>query len=295
MSTTTRTTKILAAVTAATALLSLAACSSEDPAASESSATSSGSASGATSNTDSGTLRVASDLTYPPYAYMDNDDPAGFDVDMAKTLADNMGRKAEFVDTRFEQLIPSLNSGRADVIASALYITAERAKQVDYIPYFMTGNSIVVTQDGPDLQTVTDLCGLKVGAIKGGDIVDQLRNDGSDQCGSKGKDAIDVREFPTDPEATQALISGQIDAQVDDAAVATTLGKNADVSIKITSDELLYPIPVGLAVKKGNTKLESDIKKALEDMKADGSYAKLLKQYNLKEPDAAAVQQALGD
>lgn len=291
MFTTTHTKKFAAAALAATTLLSLAACTSEDPAASETTSSNTSAA----SNADSATLRVASDLTYPPYAYMDGENPAGFDVDMSKALAGKMGKKAEFIDTRFEQLIPSINSGRADIIASALYITEDRAKQVDYIPYFMTGNSIVVKEGGPDLKTVTDLCGLKVGAIKGGDIVDQLRGDGSDRCKAAGKDAIDVQEFPTDPEATQALVSGQVDAQVNDAAVATTLGENGNVKIKITSDELLYPIPVGLAVKKGNTALEDKVEQALEDMKSDGSYDKLLKQYNLKAPDDAAVSKALGE
>lgn len=280
------------AVTTVTAMFfSLTACSSEDPAAATSSSSNSDSASGATGDT----LRVASDLTYPPYAYMDNNNPAGFDVKLTQSLAAKMKKKISFVDTRFEQLIASLNSNRADVIASALYITPERAKEVDYIPYFMTGNSIVVQQGGPDLKTVTDLCGLKVGVIKGGDIVNQLRNSGSDECKAAGKSTIDVMEFPTDPEATQALISGQVNAQVDDAAVATTLGKNSDVKVKITSTELLYPIPVGLAVKKGNTTLRNSIVKALDSLKQDGSYEKLLKQYNLKEPDDNAVKKALGN
>ncbi len=95
-----------------------------------------------------GTLRVASDLTYPPYTYLENGQPAGFDPELVRALAGQIGAQAQFQDTRFEQLIAGLKSNRFDLIASALYITAERAKEVDYIPYFTTGNSIVVKSGG---------------------------------------------------------------------------------------------------------------------------------------------------
>ena len=100
-------------------------------------------------------------------------------------------------------------------------------------------------------------------------------------------------EFPTDPEATQATLAGQVDAEVTDAAVASTLVNDNSVAVKITSTELLYPIPVGLAVKKGNTELKEQIEQSLDAMKSDGSYDKLLTTYNLEAPDDAAVQEAL--
>ncbi len=239
-------------------------------------------------------LRVGSDLTYPPYAYLDDEgEPAGFDAEMVRALAAEIGKEPEFQDTRFEQLIPNLQSGQFDLIASALYITADRAKEVDYIPYFTTGNSIVSPADAADeLTVVGDLCGKTVGVIKGAAVADTMRQEASGAC--EGSEPIDVREFPTDPEATQALLSGQVDAEVTDAAVAKVAVDKTSGELEITSDELLYPIPVGLAVKHGDEDLATQIREALDKLRASGEYQELLDKYNLKAPDQAEVDKILG-
>lgn len=239
-------------------------------------------------------LTVGSDLTYPPYASLDGSTPAGFDPDIVNALAEEMGAEVKISDTRFEQLIPSLKSDRIDLIASALYITEERAQEVDYIPYFSTGNSIVVSSEGEPVADATGLCGLRVAVIKGGDIVSRLRNEASDECEAQGETAVDVREFTTDPEGTQALISGQVDAQVTDAGVASTLDEMTDGKVTISSDELLYPIPVGLAVRKGNSELLESLEEALDALKADGTYDELLEEYNLAPVEDSQVTSILG-
>jgi len=239
-------------------------------------------------------LQVGIDLTYAPYAYYEGDSPAGFEVEATTAIAEELGTDASYQDTRFEQLIPGLNADQFDVIASALYITPERAQEVDFIPTFSTGNSIVVAQGSAPLETAADLCGLVVGVIKGGDIVNSLRDDASADCTSAGGDAIDVREFPTDPEATQALLSGQLDAQVTDAGVASTLDENGSVAVEITSTELLYPIQVGMAVRKGDADTAERIAEAIAALQDSGAWADLLAEYNLSEPDDDALAEILG-
>lgn len=239
------------------------------------------------------TLTVGSDLTYPPYAALDGDTPIGFDPEIVGALAEELGAKLEIVDTRFEQLIPSLKAGQINLIASALYITAERAKEVDYVPYFSTGNSIVVLTGENDFADETELCGRAVGVIKGSAVGESLRGEASDACVAEGEDAIDVRDFTTDPEATQALLSGQLDAHVTDAAVAAGLLEEIGDRVEISSDSLLYPIPVGLAVAKGDDELRTQIESALAAMKASGAYQELLEAYNLEEPDQNQVDAAL--
>ncbi len=238
-------------------------------------------------------LKVGSDLTYPPYAYLDGDTPAGFEADLWALLAPELGVEYTMQDTRFEQLIPGLNANHFDVVSSALYITAERAKQVDYIPYFATGNSIVSKADGSHQpESVLDLCELKVGVIKGSDIFTQLTVEGASLCEAAGKGPIIVSDFPTDPEATQALLAGQMNAQVTDAAVAANVIE-MQPSLKITSSELLYPIPVGMAVVKGNDELRERIEKGLDALRKSGAYQQLLDQYNLSEPTQEQLDAAL--
>lgn len=120
-------------------------------------------------------LTVGVDLSYPPYNYFDSGRPSGFDVDFDRALAQRMGLRPEFVDTSFEQLIAGLKAQRYDVAISALYITPDRAKEIDFVPYFTTGNSLVVRTDSP-LRPAgpAELCGQRVGVIKGGQIVTQL-------------------------------------------------------------------------------------------------------------------------
>ena len=233
-------------------------------------------------------LRVGSDLTYPPYAYLDGGTPAGFEVEFMQAVGKRLDRPVEFVDTRFEQLIPQLRAGGFDVIASALYVTEARAAQVDYIPHLTTGNSIVVRAAGPAYADPAALCGRTVGVIKGGDVATQLR---SAPCASG---PIDVRDFGTDSEATQALLAGQLDAQVTDAAVARSVVDAQHTALRISSTGLLYPIPVGLAVVKGNTALAGQIEGAIDAMRSDGTYQGLLDRFNLAPPDDAAVAKALG-
>jgi polar amino acid transport system permease protein len=235
-------------------------------------------------------LRVGSDLTYPPYAYLEDGRPAGFEVEFMQAVGQRLDRPVEFVDTRFEQLIPQLRAGGFDVIASALYITEARAVQVDYIPHLTTGNSIVARSAGPSYADPAALCGHSVGVIKGGDVANQLRT----ATGPCGSDPIDVRDFATDSEATQALLAGQLDAQVTDAAVARSVVDAGGGTLRITSSELLYPVPVGLAVTKGDTALADQIDDAIAAMREDGSYQALLDRYNLAPPDDATVTTALG-
>ncbi|MBT2520167.1 transporter substrate-binding domain-containing protein [Arthrobacter sp. ISL-28] len=97
-----------------------------------------------------------------------------------------------------------------------------------------------------------------------------------------------------DPEATQALVSGQVDAQISDAAVAGRVSESTQGAVKVTSTKLLYPIPVGLAVTKGNTELKGKLEQGLKDLKEDGTYQKLLSTYNLEEPDESQVSEILG-
>ncbi|HWG22480.1 ABC transporter substrate-binding protein [Actinospica sp.] len=267
--------RLAVALATAGAILALAACSGGGTA---------GSASSSDGTIASGTLTVGSDLTYPPYAYLNGTTPAGFDPDVTRALAEQAGLRVTYTDTRFEQLIPGLGAGRFDVIASDLYVTDERAKQVDFIPYFTTGNSLLAATGGSFRpKTTADLCSKAVAVIKGGEIVQELRGEASDACTAKGAKPVDVREFDTDPEATEALLSGQVDAQLTDAAVAKAIVTKTSGKLTITSSTIIYPVTAGLAVKKGNTKLKATLTKALAALEKSGAYAKLLSQYNLSE------------
>ena len=243
----------------------------------------------------SGTLTIGSDLTYPPYAFMDGDAPAGLDPDFMKTLASHLQLKPQFVDTRFANLILGINAKRIDIIASALYVTPERAKQIDFVPYFKTGGSLLaLTGSGFAPATAEALCGKRVSSIKGASWIPKLAKVSQDTCATKGLASIDVREFETSPQASQALLAHAVDAQFEDSAVAKMTVDKMGGRLAITSTTPLFPVVVGLGVAKSDPALLAAVKGALDTMKHDGEYATLLKRYNVAEPTGAEIAQALG-
>ena len=243
----------------------------------------------------SGTLTIGSDLTYPPYAFMEGDTPAGLDPDFMTSLASHLQLKPQFVDTRFANLILGINAKRIDIIASALYVTPERAKQIDFVPYFKTGGSLLaLTGSGFAPVTPEALCGKRVSSIKGASWIPKLAKVSQDTCVTKGLPPIDVREFETSPQASQALLAHAVDAQFEDSAVAKMAVDKMSGRLAITSTTPLFPVVVGLGVAKNDPALLAAVKGALDTMKRDGEYATLLKRYNVAEPSGAEIAQALG-
>lgn len=241
-----------------------------------------------------GKLTIGSDLTYPPYNFMVNNQAAGFDADFMQLLSHKLGLTPVVKDTRFASLINGLKSKKFDVIASTLYITPARAKQVNFIPYMKTGGSIMVKTASTWLPEVPDdLCGKKVGSIKGGAWIPKLEKVSATYCKKNNLGAIDVKEYPSSPETTQALISGVIDAQYEDAAVAKAVVEKMNQRLKISSKTMLYPVVVGLAISKDNLTLKADLEKAFKEVVDDGAYEKLLKKYNVQIPSAEETQKAL--
>ncbi|MDO7902346.1 ABC transporter substrate-binding protein [Pseudomonas sp. K1(2024)] len=240
-------------------------------------------------------LSVGSDLTYPPYTYLDQGKPAGFDPQFMNLLGAHLKLTTQFQDTRFANLVMGVNARRFDVVASALYVTPERAAQVDFLPYLKSGASLMVrANDSFRPQRPENLCGKRIGSIKGGSWIPKLMALSKSHCEANGQPAIDSREFPTSPEAAQALLAKAVDVQFEDAAVAAITADKLKGRVLISSNELIYPVVIGLAVRKGNEALLSELRQGFADMKASGEYQTLLSRYNLAEPSAAEVAQALG-
>ncbi|MGE9764346.1 ABC transporter substrate-binding protein [Pseudomonas sp. PDM20] len=241
-----------------------------------------------------GSLSVGSDLTYPPYAYLEGGQPAGFDPSFMRALGQQMGVQTQFIDTRFANLVMGVNARRFDVVASALYVTPERTRQVDFLPYLKSGASLMVRGDDSFRPLLPeDLCGKRVGSIKGGSWIPALLKVSREVCQAKGQAPIESREYPTSPEAAQALLSKAVDVQFENAAVAKIISEKLSGRVVISSQQMIYPVVIGLAVRKGNDALLQELRTGLAGLKADGRYSALLEQYNLAEPSEADVTAAL--
>lgn len=168
-----------------------------------------------------GTLKVAMEVSYPPFESYDGDKIVGFDPELTAMLAREMKLKPVLTDTKFANLVLGLGGGQHDTVISGLYITAERSAVADVIPYASTGALIMVAKDSTlKPKTENDLCGAKVGLQAGSSWVKLLKTLSVEHCVATGKAPITVNEYPTAPEVSQALMSRNIDAQIEVAAAA---------------------------------------------------------------------------
>lgn len=239
---------------------------------------------------EDGTLVVGSDLVYPPYDYLENGEAKGFDADLMALIGPQLGLNIRFEDTRFASLISGLRAKRFDLIASALYITPERAEVIDYVPYATTGGSLVVRKDDAfSPKAPADLCGKRVGTLKGAAWVPELKKVSDAACASN---PMTIQEFATSAEAAQALLALGVDVEFDDAGVAKATVDASGGRLRITSDEILFPVVMGLGIVKGNDALVAALKQAFEKVKEAGQLAPILTKYNLAEPSQEAVKAA---
>lgn len=229
-------------------------------------------------------LKVGMEISYPPFEYYDGDKVVGFDPEVSAALAKRMGLEVGFSDTRFPNLILGLNANRFDTIISGMYILPERLEQADAIPYAKTGAAIMVRADASDRPaTPQALCGKTVGLQQGTSWIKALQEVSDGYCKEQNAGAIAINEYPTTSEASQALLSGHIQAHLEIDAASQMIVEKSRGRIAISSQGSIYPQVLGIYVKKGNSQLLDALKAALDDFKASGEYAELLKKYNLEE------------
>lgn len=233
-----------------------------------------------------GVFKVGMEVTYPPFeSYDSNNNIVGLGPEFAALIAQHLQAKPQLIDTKFTSLILGIGK-KYDAVISGMYVTPERQKQADAIPYALSGASIIALKGGAvQPKTEDELCGVKVGLQAGTTWVTSLKKHSDEWCLKNGKPAITIQEFPTAPEASQALLSKNIGAQLEIAPAAQIIVDKSRGRLAISSTRLVYPLPLGIYVAKGNTELAEAIKATLATLKANGQYAALIKKYNLESID----------
>ncbi|CAK9886772.1 MAG: putative ABC transporter arginine-binding protein ArtJ [Candidatus Erwinia impunctatus] len=228
-----------------------------------------------------GKIIAGSDITFPPYEYMVNGEPVGFDIEILDGIARTLGKTAVSVDTRFPNLIPGLQGKRFDITNSAMYITPERLKVIDMIPYLKTGQQIVtLTGSTYKPEAPEEFCGHKIGTMAGTSFVQNLQKLSAEYCVAKGLKPIQLSEYPTDPQTTQALLSHAVEAQITDVAVAQAAVSKLGGRVEITSKTLLYPVLVGIGVRKDDPAIKAAITEGLKKFSQTAEYQALFARYH---------------
>ena len=246
---------------------------------------------------DPTTLTVAMECAYAPYNWTQSDDSNGavqirdssdyaygYDVMMAKKIADALGQKVQVVKLDWDSLIPAVMSGDVDCVIAGQSITSERAQQVDFSdPYYYASIITLVKKDGPyaSAKSVADLSGAV--------CTSQLGTIWYDNCLPQIPDADILPAQETAPAMLVALESGACDVVVTDRPTAQAAVvaypdfipldfSDSDDDFQVSDED----INIGISMKKGNTALKDAINGVLATMTTDD--------YNTMMDEAISVQ-----
>lgn len=216
------------------------------------------------------TYVVGSGGTYRPFEYENSQKQLeGFDIDIIKAIAKAEDFDIKLVNTPWEGIFATLNSGDRDIIISGITITDKRKAMVAFsAPYFPAEQSIVVPE-GSKVDSVAALKGQKVGVVNSstGDIV--VSNE-------LGKNSTDIKRFDNTPLMLQELAEDGIGAAVGDVGVVKYYIKShPEKALKLVPDAKFERQYFGIAVAKDNTELLGKVNAGLKKIVADGTYAKI--------------------
>jgi len=217
---------------------------------------------------------IGTSADFPPFEYFDDGNIVGFDIELTKGILEDLGYTVGIKDIPFDSLITSIQTGKIDVIAAAMMITADREEQVDFTePYYEADQSILVRKSSSIiLNEWGDLQNYRVGAqtgTTGAFWVEDLVDSGTiaEQNFSR---------YDTYTLAVLDLINENIDAVVLDKPVAEAFMKNKDVKIIET---IITGESYGLAVKSGDTKLLNELNESLDSIRGSNEWVTLIETY----------------
>ncbi|PRX36571.1 amino acid ABC transporter substrate-binding protein (PAAT family) [Paraburkholderia sp. BL18I3N2] len=213
-------------------------------------------------------LNVATDATFPPMEYTENGARTGFDVDLMNALAKAMGKKVQWTDIDFKGLIPGLIAHRFDAAISGIYITDERAKVVDFTDSYYAGGLVVLVKSDSPIKSVEELNGKKVSVQVGTKSVNFLRDNFPQ---------INRVEVEKNQEMFDLVGIGRADAAVTGKPAAYQLVKTRG-GFRVL-DKPLTTEAYGIAVRKDEPQLKAAFNAALAKIKADGTYATIVKKW----------------
>ena len=246
---------------------------------------------------DPATLTVAMECAYAPYNWTQSDDANGavqirdssdyaygYDVMMAKKIAEALGQEVQIVKLDWDSLIPAIMSGDVDCAIAGQSITAERSQQVDFSdPYYYASIITLVKKDSPYASAAS------VADLSGAVCTSQLGTIWYDNCLPQipGAEILPAQE--TAPSMLVALDSGACDVVVTDrpTAQAALVAYPDFVALDFGGGENDFQVSeedinIGISMKKGNTALQSAINEVLATMTEDD--------YNAMMDEAISVQ-----
>ncbi|MFJ6382795.1 ABC transporter substrate-binding protein [Kitasatospora sp. NPDC092039] len=236
-------------------------------------------------NRQSGVLRVATSVGYPPMEMYKTGttELTGVDPDLAAALAGRLGLRLELSNSSFDGLIPGLQAGRYDLVMSSMTDSAQRRQAVDFVDYFRTGGVIMTKKGNPEgIKSLDDLCGRRVVLAKGSSNL-EIGEQQNAQCATK----MVISQSEDAPTGLLQLDSERAVATIVDYPVAQMFVRNSG-SYEVLPEQY-GTAPWGIAVAKKDSGLRDAVRKALQELIESGEYRKVLDTYQV---GGSAVERA---
>lgn len=217
---------------------------------------------------------VGLDDTFAPMGFKnEKGELIGFDIDLAKAVAEKLKIEVEFKPINWDSKIMDLNSGNIDLIWNGLTITPDRAKETEISKPYLSNNQIIIVNVNSPIKTKADLKGKVVGVQSQSSGEEKIKKENAD------KGFKELKTYPQYDQAFMDLGIGRLDAIVVDEAYAkyikNTEEKQAGKELYRILDENFGIEEMGIAAKKGNKKLIEEIEKAIDELRKDGTYQKI--------------------
>lgn len=205
------------------------------------------------------TLVMVTEAGFAPYEYYENKEIVGVDVEIAKKVAQKMGKKLEIKDVAFDSIINEVQKGKADFAAAGMSITEERQKQVDFSIEYATSKQVVIVKKNSTITDPNIIYTKKVG-VQLGTVADlYLSEKMSDKNIVRQKKYLSLVED---------LKANKVEAIVMDSLPANEILKT-NQNLKMLDKEL-FEDKYGMVVKKGNTEMLNAINEVLEEVISNG-------------------------
>ncbi|MCK5294361.1 MAG: transporter substrate-binding domain-containing protein [Arcobacteraceae bacterium] len=217
-----------------------------------------------------GVLKAGVKYDFKPFGFVNaKNKVVGFDIDLLRYIAKDLGVKVEFQQVTSKTRIPLVAGGQIDIAAASMTHKVMRDDTIDFtISYFFDGQSMLVRK-GEKTRTAKGFAGKKVGAIQGATSGENFK---------KASPKAKIIYFQEYPQAVMALRKGKIDAVTTDLVWCSTQANDSKGKLKVTGGTISFE-PYGMGIAENESNFRDAVNVAIQKSVKDGYYAKSYKKW----------------
>ncbi len=228
-----------------------------------------------------GKLLVATDASYAPAEFTQaNGVLTGFDKELFDAVANKLGLRAEYVNTRFDDVLSGVRTGAYEVGVSAVAVNDDRKQRTRMVSYYSMSTQWVTGKGNPANVGVADACGKRLAVEAGTVHVDEVTAR-SQTCTAGRLPAITIDRYPDQAAVTAALLAGKADAFVADSPVAAYAVKQSGGKL-VALPETYDPVLCGYVVNTDQQALADVLRDAVAALIKDGTYRRILAKWGVE-------------